>query len=52
MVLAWAVRYVFRYEVEHRLARSGFRVEETFGDWDRSSLEDRSPEMIFVARAV
>ena len=52
LVLAWTVRYFFRYEVEHLLARSGFRVEETFGDWDRSSLGDHSPEMIFVARAV
>jgi SAM-dependent methyltransferase len=52
LVLAWTVRYFFRYEVEHLLARCGFRVEETFGDWDRSGLQDDSPEMIFVARAV
>jgi ubiquinone/menaquinone biosynthesis C-methylase UbiE len=51
LVMAFPFRYFFRYEVEHLLARSGFRVEETFGDFDRSPLEDHSPEMIFVARA-
>jgi hypothetical protein len=43
------VRYFFRYEVEHLLARCGFRVVEVFGDFDRSPLADASPEMIFVA---
>ena len=42
-------RYFFRYEVEHLLARGGFRVVELFGDFDRSPLRDDSPEMIFVA---
>jgi len=52
LVMAWTVRYFFRFEVEHLLARCGFRVEETFGDWDSSRLNDDSPEMIFVAKAV
>lgn len=43
------LRYFFRYEVEHLLARSGFRMVELFGDFDRSPLRDDSPEMIFVA---
>ena len=51
LVMAFPFRYFFRYEVEHLLARRGFRVEETFGDFDRSPLQDHSPEMIFVARA-
>jgi len=50
--MAFPFRYFFRYEVEHLLARGGFRVEETFGDFDRSPLRDNSPEMIFVAKAV
>jgi SAM-dependent methyltransferase len=49
-VMAFPFRYFFRYEVEHLLARCGFRVEETFGDFDGSPLQDHSPEMIFVAR--
>jgi ubiquinone/menaquinone biosynthesis C-methylase UbiE len=50
-VFAFTFRYFFRYEVEHLLARSGFRVEELWGDFDRSELKDDSPEMIFVAEA-
>ncbi len=49
LVFAFALRYFFRYEVEHLLARCGFRVVELFGNFDRSPLRDDSPEMIFVA---
>jgi SAM-dependent methyltransferase len=49
LVMAWTLRYFFRYEVEHLLARCGFRVEAVYGDFDRSGLGDISPEMIFVA---
>jgi SAM-dependent methyltransferase len=49
LVMAWTLRYFFRYEVEHLLARSGFRVEAVYGDFDNSALVDDSPEMIFVA---
>jgi len=45
----FALRYFFRYEVEHLLARSGFRVVELFGNYDKSPLIDDSPDMIFVA---
>ena len=48
-VFAFTIRYFFRYEVQHLLARSGFRVVSEFGDFDRSELRDDSPEMIFVA---
>jgi ubiquinone/menaquinone biosynthesis C-methylase UbiE len=51
-VFAFTFRYFFRYEVEHLLARSGFRVTELFGDFDRSTLKDDSPEMIFVAEGI
>jgi SAM-dependent methyltransferase len=49
LVFAWTLRYFFRYEVEHLLARCGFRVVAVYGDFDRSPLADTSPEMIFVA---
>ncbi len=42
-------RYFFRYEVEHLLARCGFKVVELFGNFDKSPLANDSPEMIFVA---
>jgi len=50
LVMAWPLRYFFRYEVEHLLARCGFRVEAEYGDFDESALGDASPVMIFVAR--
>jgi SAM-dependent methyltransferase len=51
LIFAWTLRYFFRYEVEHLLARCGFRANAVYGDFDRSPLEDASPEMIFVAEA-
>jgi SAM-dependent methyltransferase len=51
LVFAWTLRYFFRYEVEHLLVRCGFKVSAVYGDFDRSPLEDESPEMIFVAEA-
>ena len=49
MVQAFPMRYFFRYEVEHLLARCGFKVIELFGDFDRSPLAEESPEMICIA---
>ncbi len=49
MVFAWPLRYFFRYEVEHLLARCGFRVTALYGNFDRTPIRDDSPEMIFVA---
>ena len=49
IVHAFPLRYFFRYEVEHLLARRGFKIIELFGDFDKSPLTDNSPEMIFVA---
>jgi len=49
MVFAWPLRYFFRYEVEHLLARCGLRVTAEYGDFDRTPIADDSPEMIFVA---
>lgn len=45
------IRYFFRFEVEHLLARSGFLVEAVYGDYDRRAFGIKEPEeMIFVAR--
>jgi SAM-dependent methyltransferase len=48
-VQSFAFRYYFRFEIEHLLARMGFRVAALYGDFDRSPFADDSPEMIFVA---
>ncbi len=49
LVFAWPLRYFFRYEVEHLLARCGFKVTAEYGTFDRTAIHDDSPEMIFVA---
>jgi SAM-dependent methyltransferase len=49
LVFAWTLRYFFRYEVEHLLARCGFQVAAEYGNFDRTPTRDDSPEMIFVA---
>jgi hypothetical protein len=41
---------VFRFEMEHLLARVGFVVEATYGDFFKRKLRDESSEMIWVAR--
>ncbi len=44
------LRYAFRYEMEHLLARTGFEIEDLFGDCYGGPFTDTSPEMVFVAR--
>jgi SAM-dependent methyltransferase len=45
----FTLRYFFRYEVEHLLARSGFRAAALYGDFARSPFAHDSAEMIFIA---
>jgi SAM-dependent methyltransferase len=49
LVDAFPMRYFFRYELEHLLELSGFKVVDLFGDFDKSAFGSDSPEMIFVA---
>ena len=47
----FAIRYLFRYELEHLVARGGFRVEALYADYDRSPYGSKYPgELILVAR--
>ena len=46
------MRYLFRHELEHLLARAGFAIDALYGDYDRSPYDDDSPELIVVARPV
>ena len=41
---------VFRFEMEHLLARVGFEVEALYGDFFRQELRDESTEMLWVVR--
>lgn len=44
-------RYLFRFEVEHLLARAGFTLDRVYSDFDRSPYGSQYPgELIFVAR--
>jgi SAM-dependent methyltransferase len=45
------MRYLFRFEAEHLLARAGFTVEQVYSDFDRAPYGTRYPsELIFIAR--
>lgn len=45
------MRYFFRYEVEHLLARTGFRTESIYAGFDKEPFGSTYPsEMVFVAR--
>ena len=44
------VRMIYRYEMEHLLARSGFEVDAVYGDFDERPLTEDCREMIWVAR--
>jgi hypothetical protein len=47
------MRYLFRFEVEHLLSRSGFTVEKVFADFDKSPYGSTYPgELIFMARKI
>jgi SAM-dependent methyltransferase len=44
------LRWVYRYEMEHLLARSGFEVEALYGDFERNPFGVTSTELVWVAR--
>jgi SAM-dependent methyltransferase len=46
---SFSLRHLFRYELEHLLARAGFDLVELYGDYDLSSFRDGSLGMIAVA---
>lgn len=44
------MRWFFRYEVEHLLARAGFDDVALFGDYERGPFEAGSLDMVWIAR--
>ncbi len=50
LVHSFGMRYLFRWEAEHLLARCGFQVVDVFGSYDRRPFASDSPEMIILAR--
>jgi SAM-dependent methyltransferase len=51
LVHAFRMRYVFRFEAEHLLARAGFEVEHLYADYDKKPYGSTYPgDLLFVAR--
>lgn len=51
LVHQFQLRYIFRFEAEHMLARCGFVVEELYADYDKSPYGSKYPgELIMVAK--
>lgn len=51
LVHEFRMRYLFKFEVEHLLARCNFSVEALYADFDKSPYGSKYPgELIFVAR--
>lgn len=48
-VQAFQMRWFGPAELEHLLARAGFRVTVMYGDFERGALRDESPEIVVVA---
>ena len=49
MATRFPMRYYFRFELEHLLARAGFGLVAVYGDFSRGAFGDESPEMVVVA---
>jgi SAM-dependent methyltransferase len=49
---AFEMRWFLRAELVHLLARAGFEVRSIYGDFDRSTLEETSPELIVCAERI
>jgi SAM-dependent methyltransferase len=47
-----AQRYLYRYEMEMLLEKTGFRVENVYGNYDLDGVGPDSMKMVFVARKV
>ncbi len=53
LVHSFPMRYLFRFEAEHLLVRSGFEVEHVYADFDKNPYGSKYPgELIFVAKKV
>ena len=51
LVQAFPLRYVFRFEAEHLLARAGFTVDHVYADYDKRPYGLTYPgELLIVAR--
>ena len=49
-LVAYDLRYVWRYEAGLLLDKAGFDLETIYGDWDMRPFDAESQRMILVAR--
>ncbi len=50
IIHSFPMRWFTPVELEHLLARAGFRLDAAFGGFDRRRLTDEAPEIVIVAR--
>ncbi|GAI94874.1 unnamed protein product, partial [marine sediment metagenome] len=51
-IWSFELAYLFRYEAELLLEKHGFKIENVFGNFDKSPYNYYSGEQIFVARKI
>jgi len=53
LIHAFSIRYFYRYEAEHLLARCGFEILDVYADYQKSPFGSTYPgELIFLAKAL
>jgi len=53
LVHEFSLRYLFKFEAEHLLSRSGFEVQQIYADYDKAPYGSVYPgELIFLARKI
>lgn len=51
LVMAFDMRYLFRFEAEHLLARCGFQVEQVYADYEKNPYGSKYPgDLIIIAK--
>lgn len=45
-----AIRVLFRFEIEHLLARAGYEIEALHGGWRREPYDGAGEDMVWIAR--
>jgi len=51
-VLPFTMRWLYRYELEHLLARAGFALEALYGSYELEDYSGASDRMLAVARKI
>lgn len=48
--LPFGMRWLYRFEAEHLLARAGLRIEAVYGDYELGPFTSDSPQLLLLAR--